>query len=65
MSRNAHHGPVVSLERRRLLKMLALTSMAPALVLGCSGSIPPREYKRPRTHIVGGNGKRGRNGRGI
>jgi hypothetical protein len=65
MSQNARQGEVISSQRRRLLRTLALTSMAPALMLGCSGSTPPREYQRPRTHIVGGNGKRGRSREGM
>lgn len=56
MRMNQEHD--VSLRRRGFLKVLAVTAFAP--LLGCADSIPPREYKRPRTHIVGGNGKRGR-----
>lgn len=59
MDLDMHDASGVPLQRRRLLKMLALPSI-PALLLGCVGSVPPRDYKRPRTHIVGGNGKRGR-----
>jgi hypothetical protein len=48
--------------RRKFLCVLATVPLALSMGLsaGCSNAIPPRQYKRPRTHIVGGNGKRGR-----
>jgi hypothetical protein len=51
-----------TLERRRVLQMLSLASLAAPLTAlsGCAGSIPPRQYQRPRSHIVGGNSRGGR-----
>jgi hypothetical protein len=48
--------------RRKFLYVLTAAPLALSVSLfaGCSNAIPPREYQRPRSHIVGGNGKRGR-----
>lgn len=56
------HGESRQLERRKALKLLAggqliLVAMVTA---ACAGSIPPREYKRPKSHIIGGNSRGGR-----
>jgi hypothetical protein len=50
------------IDRRNLLRSLALGSLAlsAALFAGCEGSIPPRQYKRPKSHITGGNSRGGR-----
>lgn len=62
MDRYTHDEPGVSSQRRRLLKMLALASIAPTLTLGCAGSMPQRAYKRPfsRDHGGGGRSHRGK-----
>jgi len=48
--------------RRRLLGLVAISPVAvPAILFaGCEGAIPPRQYRRPDSHITGG----GRPGRG-
>jgi hypothetical protein len=50
------------LDRRRLLRLLAIVPLALSVTLpsGCAGSIPPRQYKRSKSHIVGGNSRGGR-----
>jgi hypothetical protein len=50
------------IDRRNLLRSAAIGSLAlsAALLTGCAGSIPPREVKRPKSHITGGNGRRGK-----
>lgn len=50
--------------RRKFLCVLAAVPLALCVSLspGCSNAVPPRQHKGPHTHIVGGNGKRGRSG---
>jgi len=50
------------IDRRTLLRSLAFGSLAlpAALFAGCEGSIPPRQYKRPPSHITGGNSRGGK-----
>ena len=50
------------IDRRNLLRSIALASLVlPAtLFAGCAGSIPPRQVKRTKSHITGGNDRGGR-----
>ena len=50
------------IDRRNLLRSVAFGSLAlsAALFAGCAGSIPPRQVKRTKSHITGGNGRRGK-----
>ena len=50
------------IDRRSLLRSVILGSLAlPAtLMVGCEGSIPPREVKRTKSHITGGNSRGGK-----
>lgn len=50
------------IDRRSLLRSVALGSFAlsAALFAGCAGSIPPRQVKRPKSHITGGNSRGGK-----
>ena len=59
-----HRDQVYSAERRSLLGLLAIgTLAAPAfLVAGCASAIPPREYQRPPSHITGRGGNSGKGG---
>jgi hypothetical protein len=63
MTNSAHsrHSEQVR-SRRDFLGLLATASAGLSVVLltACEGSIPPRQYKRPPGHIVGGNSKGGR-----
>ena len=63
--RHREHAHV--LDRRKLLRYLAIipSALAGTLLSGCEGSIPPRQVKRIPSHIVGGNGKGGRNRRRV
>jgi hypothetical protein len=49
-------------DRRSLLRWVALGSLAiPAsLSAACAGSIPPRQVKRTKSHITGGNSRGGK-----
>jgi hypothetical protein len=49
-------------DRRNLLRRAALGSLAlsAALFAGCAGSIPPRQVKRTKSHITGGNSRGGK-----
>ena len=56
------------IDRRNLLRLIALASLAlpAALLAGCAGSIPPRQVKRSKSHITGGNSRGGkRRARGL
>lgn len=48
--------------RRKLLGLLGAAPLALPVLLSaaCSSATPPRQYKRPKSHIVGGSGKRSR-----
>ena len=48
------------IDRRGLLRSVTLGSLAlpAALLSGCAGSIPPRQVKKSKSHITGGNGRR-------
>jgi hypothetical protein len=49
-----------SLERRRLLRWFGAASlMLPSALAGCANSIPPRQYRRPRSHITGKDHRNG------
>ena len=50
------------IDRRNLLRSVTLGSLAlPATLLaGCAGSIPPRQVKRTKSHITGGNSRGGK-----
>jgi hypothetical protein len=50
------------IDRRSLLRSAAFGSLAlsAALFAGCAGSIPPRQVKKSKSHITGGNGRRGK-----
>jgi hypothetical protein len=47
------------IDRRSLLRWASLGSfvLPAALLAGCAGSIPPRQVKKSKSHITGGNGK--------
>jgi hypothetical protein len=49
-------------DRRDLLRSVTLGSLAlsAALLAGCAGSIPPRQVKRTKSHITGGNSRGGK-----
>jgi|RhiMethySRZTD1v2_1073278.scaffolds.fasta_scaffold1519364_2 hypothetical protein len=49
-------------DRRHLLRSVTLGSLAlsAALLAGCAGSIPPRQVKRTKSHITGGNSRGGK-----
>lgn len=49
-------------DRRSLLRWVALGSLAVpvALSAACAGSIPPRQVKRSKSHITGGNSRGGK-----
>jgi hypothetical protein len=56
------------IDRRNLLRSVALGSLAlpAALFAGCAGSIPPRQVKRSKSHITGGNSRGGKHrARGV
>jgi hypothetical protein len=59
-----HRDQAHSAERRSLLSLLAVgTLAAPALLLaGCANAIPPREYRKPPSHITGRGGNSGKGG---
>jgi hypothetical protein len=50
------------IDRRNLLRSVTLGSLAlsAALLAGCAGSIPPRQVKRTKSHITGGNSRGGK-----
>ena len=49
-----------SLERRSLLRWLGAASLIlPTALTACANSIPPRQYKRPRSHITGKDHRNG------
>ena len=63
-SANSRHSEQAhALDRRKLLRYLGIipSAFAGIMLSGCEGSIPPRQVKRIPSHIVGGNGKGGRN----
>ena len=49
-------------DRRYLLRSVTLGSLAlsAALLAGCAGSIPPRQVKKSKSHITGGNSRGGK-----
>lgn len=56
-----HSEQVHLLGRRSLLGLLttAPLGLSAILLAGCAGSIPPRQYQRPPSHIVGSGRKGG------
>ena len=50
------------IDRRNLLRSVTLGSLAlsAALFAGCEGSIPPRQVKKSKSHITGGNSRGGK-----
>lgn len=67
-SANSRRGEQVhSLKRRSLLGLLTAAPLGLSVVLlaACSGSIPPRQHKRPPSHISGGKGGMMGGGRGA
>jgi hypothetical protein len=50
------------IDRRNLLRLVTLGALwvPSALFAGCAGSIPPRQVKRTKSHITGGNSRGGK-----
>jgi len=52
-ARSPHSDQSHSLERRSLLRWLGAASLILSTALAaCASSIPPRQYKRTRSHIT-------------